>query len=426
MSTGSPKMFRSVCISIFLTFGAAMAWAATDSNEPISTLPVDLSGAEEANLGRIEALLEAKEFEDAIDLAAQAIAEILQKTHQYDEELVDPLLMLGDGFRALSEYPLALDAYLRARQITRIANGLHTLDQVQVLSREAETLYAMNKVPEANALQERAFAVHQQHYGKKSKDILPGMHGLADWYLHTGNVFAARSVFRSCVKLAEEVVKTGGNRAKIDCLKGLAKTYRRERWGNALTRVIDRTPLIQNKRERKERFQTLINDYAPGERALLDVVRMLLAQEAPDFVELTEAKLELADWYLLFGDLKRAFVVYGSVLNSDTSGDPDSFIQKELSTPKLLYIRYPTDDLPERDDSYEGQVLATIAFDVTVSRTGKVQDASLVSISPETLDDRRYRSNTEFARFRPAFENGLPVAKRAVPLIYEFNYVPPG
>ena len=439
-STVATKMLRTGCVFVCLTVITATAWAENDSQNTINddqdtindsqnailTLPTDLPEAETVSLERIEALLEAKEFGSAIEMASQAIMDILRKTHQYDEQLVDPLILLGDGFHALNEYPLALDSYLRARQITRISKGLHALDQVQVLDREASTLFAMNRVHEANELQERAFAVHLEHYGMESPKILPGMQTLASWYLQTGNIFAARSIFRSCATLSEEMAGTG-SRPMIDCLKGLAQTYRLERWGSTLSlaRVVYRKPSMRNKRERKERFQTRINDYAPGEQALLDVIQMLLNQETPDFEELTRAKLELADWYLLFGDLKRAFLMYRNVLISDVSGDSGSFVQKELSTPKLLYMPYPIEDLPSEEDDYQRQVPATVSFSVTVSRTGKVQNASLVSMNPETLDENRYRTTVEFARFRPAFEEGVPVSKREVPMTYQFNYVPP-
>ena len=418
-------MFRSSCIrSAFVALLAISSAAETEKADSEWALPPGLPNAESEEVQRIRELIRTEEYEAAIELAAAQVEEILGRTHQYDHELVAPLTLLGDGFHAMQEFSLALESYLQARQLTRIANGLNSLDQVNLLYREASTLYAMNRVDDANTLHERAFTVFREHFGHHSPELIPGMQRLAYWYLSTGNIFAARSVYRGCVELAEERVGTG-SRPVIDCLKGLARTYRMERWSRSVRRVVDHRPPTRNKRERRERFKTTINDYKPGERALLDVVRMLLDQKAPDLDELAAAKLELADWYLLFEDWKRAFVIYRNVLKTHASADSNSFVKQELSAPKLLHVPYPKEPAPERLEDYARQTMARVEFEVSVNRAGMVSNIALVAVEPASLDERRYQTSSRYARFRPAFEEGVPVAVDAVPLIYEFLYLKP-
>ena len=53
-----------------------------------------------------------------------------------------------------------------------------------------------------------------------------------------------------------------------------------------------------------------VNDFALGERALIDILKMLMTSENTAPKEIALAKMDLADWYLLFEVYDRAFVIY--------------------------------------------------------------------------------------------------------------------
>lgn len=117
--------------------------------------------------------IEAGEAEEVLTLASEVIAEIEANRTRYDEALVKPLIVFGDASRELGEYIDAIEAYERARQISRLTNGLNSIEQVEAVHREAETYFELGHIGDANDSYEYIFSIYNQQFEPFSVDLLP-------------------------------------------------------------------------------------------------------------------------------------------------------------------------------------------------------------------------------------------------------------
>ena len=79
--------------------------------------------------------LAGREYAAVATQAEGLVAEIETRTDRYEPTLVEPLTLLGDARLGMGQPQAALDAYDRAKHITRITEGVQSLDQLRLLYR---------------------------------------------------------------------------------------------------------------------------------------------------------------------------------------------------------------------------------------------------------------------------------------------------
>ena len=193
----------------------------------------------------LRARIDAGEAEDVLNLAAKVIAELEDTRTNYDDALVKPLIVFGDASRELGQYIEAIEAYGRARQISRINKGLNSIEQVEAVHREAETYYEIGHIGDANDSYEYIFTIYNQQFEPFSVDLLPTVFMLADWYVLIYNVFAARGLYEYATNIVEHHLERTSPE-NIRALQGIANTYRLERFRplNSLGKIEARIPVL--------------------------------------------------------------------------------------------------------------------------------------------------------------------------------------
>ena len=163
------------------------------------------------------------------------IREVEVATDRYNGALIEPLRLLGKLYHNTERYPEAADVFARATQISRLETGLHSADQLELVYSEIESLIAMERLLEANDRHEYAFSVARRSHGNFSTKIVPVLLKLADWYAQTGNLFAARGHFLHARNLLSARQSTTHSDEMISALRGLAVSFREERFPTFVT-----------------------------------------------------------------------------------------------------------------------------------------------------------------------------------------------
>ena len=424
MKFGCQKRPRAAHWILVVLVGALVPIATASAVEPVEefTTATELAGSESDSLAAIASLLRSKEYSTVISMANDLIQQIENDHDRYHESLVVPLVLLGDGLYGREEYDGALDAYDRARHISRLNRGLHNVDQVEITYREAEAYSALGNVQQAHERHHYAINILENEYGKKSPELLPGLFTLADWYLRNFNVFAARAVFEEATEIAKDH-KGWGSPDLVRSLRGIATTYRSERFRPTV--VPDWSELDTSSDALGPGlfpdFNIEVNNPAPGERALKDVVTIYTEQE-PDSLVLASAKVELADWYLLFEKYNRANVIYKDVWDQCAESEDTAFLTQTFGQPRPLYLpiaQNPAHPQGQTRGVREGFVLMTF----TVTKRGQTRDLAIVDSSPEGFMDYRVRKQLTRARYRPQVVDGKAVETKRVQYEYKFPYV---
>ena len=368
---------------------------------------------------RIEVQLTAGEFADAAVAAEQRVDAVEDAAGRYALALKRPLTLLGDALLGMGDGPGALAAYERALHVARVNLGLFDPSQVDVVYREAVVHATMGDQATADARHGYAFNVLLRAYGRDDPRLVPGLFTLAEWHQEHHRVFSARRLFDRAVGIAASQFPPGDPRM-IRALRGVAATFRDERFPRNLSATRNQ-PAMSSFRDSARNRAITVNNFAPGERALITVVK--LKQSNPDATDtdIGEAMLELGDWYLLFEKYDRAFALYERVwqlLEEDAARRNAAF-----AAPTPLYLPFPPNPKLPSDASGEPRG-GIVELALAVSDRGTVEQLDTVRSEPAGLMDFKVRKLVRRARYRPAFVEAAPVPATEVPVEYRFVYVP--
>ena len=308
------------------------------------------------------------EYLEAINIAELEIENIEQRSNRYNLELARPLVVLGDALAGVGDRLGALGSYDRALHITRINRGLHHPNQVDIVYREAAMLAATGDTARANRRHEYAYDILLRSYGGRSPDLLPGIFSLADWYLVNYNIFSARSLYEHAFSVASENL-SADDPARLHALRSVAATYRSERF-----------PPYQSHRDAPSRSSGYarfpygsmppINNFAKGERALIEVIRIVMQSEASSDEAIATAILELGDWFLMFNKHDRATTLYRRVW--EILQPNPSTLATTFDSPTPLYLPLPGD--PQASETVSGRPRnGVVEMSFRVDKSGSVR-----------------------------------------------------
>lgn len=364
-----------------------------------------------------EGLVAVAEFPEAINIVELEIDKIERRSSRYNIELARPLVILGDALAGVGDREGALGAYDRAIHITRVNRGLHHPSQVDIVYREAYILAANGKDAQANRRHEYAYDILLRSYGGGSPMLLPGIFSLADWYLVNYNIFSARGLYEHALSVADETLPAN-DPDRLRALRGVAATYRSERFPPYQK---ERRPASSQAVGYRYGSMPAINNFAKGERALIEVVNVIMASEEATDEIVAQAVLDLGDWYLVFGKQDRATTLYQHVWELLQS-NPDR-LAEIFDTPKPLYLPLPGD--PETGGIAAGRPRSGIVeLSFRVDESGGVSSIATLHSEPQDLMDVKVRRAVRRARYRPAFDGEATLATEDVRVSHEFMYYP--
>lgn len=416
-------LYQVYFVIVLVVLGCTISAQEDDS----STAESDRVGTDLTSdqIDAIRSRLFAAEADVAVELANLLIEEIEQNYSRFDESLVEPLTLLGDGQRQLGRYIDALESYDRARNVSRLVNGLHSLNQIDVLYREADTYHELGQIGRASQRHEYAFSIFLRSFEEDSVELLPGLFALADWYIETRNIFAARGLFHNAVEISKTHLERTDPR-NIRALKGLARSYRLERFTPPAEFEVPEEVLLSSRlpEESSLRYEAKINDFARGEEALKELVKIEQDREGSTRESLAYAKLDLADWFLLFQKHQLAEVVYRDIWKMFADDPSALFVQKEFVEPNALYYPLGRSTGSQPTTRLQEPVEGTIEFSFDITNTGEVVNVEVVRIEPDGRYQDEFFDWMERARYRPVIDEGVPKPKEGVTLTHTFLFFP--
>ena len=328
--------------------------------------------------------------------------------------LVSPLAGLGATYAAQGQHARAVDVLQRAIAISRRADGLFNLEQLNILDAVIRSYEALGVHEGIERELRYELQVVQQQYGFDDPRTLPVATKLADWYEKTDRFTAARGLWIRVVEIAS---KEGGGRnaATINGLLGIARTHRLQysldpsSIEGAL--VIDPMtgrpdPLMNTGRAVQAKLDR------EGEAAALQALAILESTPEPPKPLMARTLVELGDWYQTAHEpvkglpyYERAWPYLGESL---APGE-----QNPLMTPRPLHYRPPMAAVRNRGKVGTPTVARKLEFDLDIAATGAVTAVSPVTTEASGATESQLtqvRRALEKAWFSPRFEDGKPVA----------------
>ena len=353
------------------------------------------------------------EYTEVADEAERRVTELEVERGRYDVALVHPLTLLGDARMMMEDPGQALEAYDRARYVTRLEEGVQSVRQTAILRREANALAAIGDYATANDRHEFAYDLSLRAYGRNDPRHMVATYRLIQWYRHHYKFLPTHFLFEQLTEAAklhlppEDPLTLAIMRDHAGLFRD--KVFGRRKLGRGLFNAwppgIDRPPPWRS-----------VSSFDEGRRILGEIVETLDAAQGTGSGERATALLNLADWNLLFAEYPRAIRHYRKVWNLLQS-DPGRQ-EVVFSKPTPLFLPMPRKSRGTYYDWQDGED-PTVGLALTVNRRGKVTGRRTVYANSDRLMEHRVRMAAKRARYRPAFRDGDPVTVKELPLAYD-------
>ena len=356
----------------------------------------------------------------------------------WDSQLVEQLSTLGNLQQQRLNHPAAIEAFRRAIQINRIAQGLHTPDQIPFLENMIDSLVATEDWEQADLYSDYLFFVQHKTYGINDPRLIPALQRLASWNIRAfnlgyGDQLGARLSTAQMLLSAglRSVVTHYGQRDErtLQYLRDLARSAYYVKMYPEYLAGMDQPEF----RARQENLRQKLNSrtiyprsFSLGEAALKDIINYHIQKNGSVFL-IAEAITHLADWYLIFdrrSNAQNRYLQAWSLLSTESDGDQ---LKEKLfgrvvplptfmDGPKNLEMRAP---IPKVRSNLKNST-ADVSFSVTI--TGGVRDLDVLTEENEENANllSRLRRSVRFSKFRPVIENGRPV--HSVGHVFRYRY----
>jgi tetratricopeptide (TPR) repeat protein len=326
-------------------------------------------------------------------------------------KLISPLAGLGAVYAAQGQHARAAEVLQRALGISRRANGLFNIDQLDILDALIRSYEALGAQEDLDREQRYALQVVQQEYGYDDPRTLPTITRAAIWYEQTGRFEAARSLWIHSVRVASR--ESGGrNAATIAGLLGVARTFRLqyvqdpESLINADIPVDPFTGRADPLAISQQRAGKLKLD-RDGKAAVLEALEILDSTDSPPRTPLINTLMELGDWYITSHEPDKAVAYYQRawplLVEAAAEGEPNPLLE-----PRPLFYRPPAAASRSLTRTDGPLVSKPIEFSMTIMATGQTVGVTPVTDAPEGQISQIRRA-LDRAWFSPRFEDGQPV-----------------
>jgi tetratricopeptide (TPR) repeat protein len=326
--------------------------------------------------------------------------------------LVSPLAGLGAVYAAQGQHARAVDVLQRAIAISRRADGLFNLDQLDMLDAAIRSYEALGVTEGVERESRYALQIVQQQYGFDDPRTLPVVTKLAGWYEKTERYVSARALWIRAVEIASKE-GNGRNAATINGLLGVARTHRlqyaRDPGSMEGAVVIDPLTGRPDPLMNTAGVQVQAKLNREGEAAAQRALEILESTPEPPKALMARALLELGDWYITAHDPARAVPYYerawpllGEML---APGE-----QNPLASPRPLHYRPPPATTRNLGRPDQATITRKMEFNVDIGPTGEVTGVTPLPSGATANQTATVRRALEKAWFSPRFEDGKPLA----------------
>ncbi|MDT8399202.1 MAG: hypothetical protein RQ899_11360 [Pseudomonadales bacterium] len=156
---------------------------------PIPTGPAPDSGQHTATAESSAADESDRDLTLSINEYLTSISELETDLGPYSNELMEASQSVGLLYQQQGEHGKAIDFLHQAQSISRINNGLNSLQQVPIIEALTDSYMALGELGHADEMQESLVSIHKALYGERSVKVVHSLLELGDWNL---NAFFAR------------------------------------------------------------------------------------------------------------------------------------------------------------------------------------------------------------------------------------------
>ena len=404
--------------------------------------PLPLTSNQQTNWGPIEEGNQFAERANTLRQYSSSLASIEEASGPWGSGLTEQLLAVGTLEQEQGNHIEAIESLSRAVHISRITNGLYTLDQVAALEKIIQSYIAVENWQDADIYQNYLFFIEHRAYGASDPRIIASLERLALWNMEMFSIGfgEALGVRLSNAQMLQNaairavVIHFGEDDQRLpDLLTSLANSaYQVKMYPEYAAEVAQpeyRSQQESFRQKLNERTSIIPDSFRTGEAALTAIVNYHY-KTSGSIYDIAEAITHVGDWYLLFDRRRKQaeglYLQAWELLRDEEEGD--ELIQRLfgsvaplptfVTTPKNFQLR--SSDIKIKSSMEHS--IADLSFSVTAA--GAVRDIELLSEETEENARRlaRVSRDARVSKFRPIVIEGKPVQSDGVIFRYRYWY----
>jgi tetratricopeptide (TPR) repeat protein len=376
-----------------------------------------------------------RSLDDMIEKYQTQIEALESEEGAYGGRISQELVNLGDIYQRYGKHKLAVEAFTRSLHLDRINDGLYSITQIPTIEKTITSLKAQHKWQQVSERYAYLFWLYSRNFAPDAPQMLTVYSKMAKWSLQSYameyseypslDLVNADVLYR---KTENSIVSQFGEHdlRLIDVLNHrMIITY----FLATYTPQVKVDPSVQHTG----------NAYAPIDMAEsrlsymknksfsdgLDILRQKLSiyeqQQPIDVLAITNVKLQLADWSLLFNKRDTATELYHDAYVYIAEHNPNGellaqMFSQPVALPNLPSLKNNAQINVAKEEIAQGVEFVHASFDVTPY--GSAKNITIVESNPS--DNVSLRSKVmktlRVAKFRPAIADGNPVFSKEVQL----------
>ena len=391
----------------------------------------------------------------------------------YEPALTQEMLSVGSLYQQQGDHLAALEFLDQALHINRVNLGLFNLEQEEIIDQKIASHVALGDLRAADLQQEYLMYIKRKAYGSTSVELLPALSEYADWnifafdsrlaldptqsYAADSNIYQEDTVNNSIgeddlrsVRLlnAQNIYRTILNiilsnyglqdPRLLDIEKKLALTnYFFATNLDVKSDVYSgkTSSLALNSSQgfyEMSRVSSNSMGYRHGREALERRLEYMLKMEGVSDMDIARARIDLADWLLLFKKRTAALTLYQEAYDALSAAEDiyrdeiDALFSPDLpvTIPTFIDCRYTRESLGIPGHiplEYQGW----IDLGYRINRYGKPQDVEILGQSENTtepISSRLLRQIKSSTSYRPRITEGTLVEMDNIEARYYYSY----
>lgn len=341
------------------------------------------------------------DYPAAIDAYQRSLRILQAKSTMADKAQIRPLHGLGVSFLGANDPESAVVALKRAADLSRNTDGLFNINQVEFIDSLIDAYESTGRFAEAEKESMYALRVEEAAYGRSSVKLLDRLDKLARWYEGGRRFTTERAVYDRALAILQKAAPQNDLR-KVGPLRGIARSYRLELFygpegsdtGSSFNAGTNGAPTFTEGTQNRR-----------GESSLLSALTVAESTPVVDQQVRGEVLVDLGDWYLVTGALRRAYDTYADAWKALAQVNGTGPIE----VPRLIAYRPSISSVDRSQLSPEEAVLKVVEMHFTVDRDGRIDDVTSPTTDVPESVVRNSISSMKRSRYAPRIENGAAV-----------------
>lgn len=391
----------------------------------------------------------------------------------YEYALSQELVSLGSVYQSMNDHEKALEYLDKALHINRVNLGLFNLEQESIIKEQIESYVALGDLENADHQQEYLFFLKRRAYGGDSVELLPALTQYAEWNIFAFDsrlaldpnlTYAAESGMYTDNGVSNSIGEEDFRTIRLMNAQNIYRTMIQillNNFGVADPRLLDierrlaltnyffatnldiNSDVFSNGNNSSlalassqgyydmSRVSSNSMGYRHGREALERRLQYILNNNSMAAEDIARARVDLADWLLLFKKRAAALEIYDEAYRELKAAGGSQEVIDELFNPPMpvtiptfIDYRYTRDYLDIPQDvalDYEGW----IDVNVEINRYGQPTNVGILGKSmsvTEPIESRLFRQLRNSTSFRPRFSNDALLFEDSITARYYYSY----